>query len=118
MLLKLSPDINGISQTSLLQNLSISASSPSIPTKLKYPSFLTCLLYSFSLIASYALPSVGGYDITAFAHVFNATDATYVKDAVDHSQYNSYGDKVQAAHNAEVFLGTPRYFNVGVAVSF
>jgi hypothetical protein len=50
--------------------------------------------------------------------VFNALDATYVQDAVDHSQYNSYGDKVHAAHNAEVFLGTPRYFNAGIAVSF
>jgi hypothetical protein len=70
------------------------------------------------LHASYALPSIGGYDLTAFAHVFNATDATYVQDAVDHSQYNSYGDKVHGAHNAEVFLGTPRYFNLGIAVSF
>ncbi len=70
------------------------------------------------LHASYALPSVGGYDITAFAHVFNALDATYVQDAVDHSQYNSYGDKVHAAHNAEVFLGTPRYFNAGISVNF
>jgi hypothetical protein len=70
------------------------------------------------LHASYALPSVGGYDITAFAHVFNALDATYVQDAVDHSQYNSYGDKTHAAHNAEVFLGTPRYVNLGIAVNF
>ena len=69
------------------------------------------------LHASYALP-VSGYDVSLFAHVFNATDATYVQDAVDHSSYNSYGDKVHAAHNAEVFLGTPRYFNVGIAVSF
>jgi len=69
------------------------------------------------LHASYALP-VSGYDVSLFAHVFNALDETYVQDAVDHSSYNSYGDKVHAAHNAEVFLGTPRYFNVGVAVSF
>ena len=41
------------------------------------------------LHASYKLPSIGGYDFTAFAHMFNATDATYVQDAVDHSQYNS-----------------------------
>jgi len=67
--------------------------------------------------ASYKLP-VSGYDVSLFAHVFNALDETYVQDAVDHSSYNSYGDKVHAAHNAEVFLGTPRYFNVGVAVSF
>jgi hypothetical protein len=70
------------------------------------------------LHASYKLPSFGGYDFTASAHLFNATDATYVQDAVDHSQYNSYGSKVHAAHNAEVFLGTPRYFNLGIAVSF
>jgi len=69
------------------------------------------------LHASYALP-VSGYDVSLFAHVFNATDATYVQDAVDHSSYNSYGDKVHAAHNAEVFLGTPRYFNVGLSVNF
>ena len=69
------------------------------------------------LHASYALP-ISGYDVSLFGHVFNATDAVFVQDAVDHSQYNSYGDKTHAAHNAEVFLGTPRYFNVGIAVSF
>ena len=59
-----------------------------------------------------------GMILQAFAHVFNALDATYVQDAVDHSQYNSYGDKTHAAHNAEVFLGSPRYFNLGIAVNF
>jgi len=67
---------------------------------------------------SYKLPSIGGYDLTAFGHIFNVTDATYIQDAVDHSQYNSYGSKTHAAHNAEVFLGTPRVFNVGIAVNF
>ena len=52
------------------------------------------------------------------SHVFNATDAVFVQDAVDNSQYNSYGDKTHSAHNAEVFLGTPRYFNVGLSVNF
>jgi hypothetical protein len=70
------------------------------------------------LHASYDLPKIGGYDVTAFAHVFNATDATYVQDAVDHSNYNSFGAKTHAAHNAEVFLGTPRYFNMGLSVRF
>jgi hypothetical protein len=69
------------------------------------------------LHASYQLP-ISGYDISLFAHVFNALDEVYVQDAVDHSQYNSYGDKVHAAHNAEVFLGTPRYFNLGLSVNF
>ena len=68
---------------------------------------------------NYDLPvSIAGTKMTAFAHVFNALDAVYVQDAVDHSQYNSYGDKVHAAHNAEVFLGTPMYFNGGLKVSF
>jgi len=68
---------------------------------------------------SYDLPvGIAGTQMTAFAHIFNALDAIYVQDAVDHSQYNSYGDKVHAAHNAEVFFGTPRYFNAGLKVNF
>jgi len=68
---------------------------------------------------SYDLPvSIAGTRMTAFAHVFNALDAVYVQDAVDHSQYNSYGEKIHAAHNAEVFLGTPKYFNAGLKVNF
>ena len=70
------------------------------------------------LHAAYDLPKIGGLNLTAFAHVFNALDAVYVQDAVDHSQYNSYGDKTHAAHNAEVFLGIPRYFNTGITVHF
>ena len=68
--------------------------------------------------ASYDLPEVAGFHPQVFVHVFNALDATFVQDAVDHSQYNSWGDKVHAAQNAEVFLGTPRYFNAGLSVNF
>jgi hypothetical protein len=67
---------------------------------------------------SYDLPSIAGMNLQAFAHIFNALDDVYVQDAVDHSQYNSYGDKVHAAHNAEVFLGSPQYFNAGISVAF
>ena len=70
------------------------------------------------LHASYKLPKVGGLDMTLTGHIFNALDDVFVQDAVDHSKYNSYGDKVHAAHNAEVFLGTPRYFNLGLTVNF
>ena len=66
---------------------------------------------------SYKLP-IDAVDMTLSAHVFNALDAVYVQDATDNSQYNGYGDKVHAAHNAEVFLGTPRYANVGITVNF
>ena len=71
-----------------------------------------------NLHVNFDLTDMTGMPITAFAHVFNALDDVYVQDAVDHSQYNSYGDKVHAAHNAEVFLGTPRYFNLGLTYSF
>jgi len=67
---------------------------------------------------SYKLPAIGGYDMTLSGHVFNALDDVYVQDAVDNSKYNGYGDKLHLAHNAEVFLGTPRYYNVGLTVYF
>ena len=67
---------------------------------------------------SYKLPDIAGLGMTLSGHIFNALDGVYVQDAVDNSQYNGYGDKVHAAHNAEVFLGTPRNFNVGLAVNF
>ncbi len=71
------------------------------------------------LHVNYDLPlSIAGTEMTAFLHVFNALDAVYVQDAVDHSQYNSWGDKVHAAHNAEVFFGTPMYFNAGLTINF
>jgi hypothetical protein len=67
----------------------------------------------------YDLPiSEGGSNIQLFAHVFNALDDVYVQDAVDNSQYNSYGGTSHDADNAEVFLGSPRYFNAGLAVRF
>jgi len=67
---------------------------------------------------SYKLPEIAGLDMTLSAHIFNALDDVYIQDAVDNSKYNGYGDKVHAAHNAEVFLGTPRSFNVGLSVNF
>ena len=67
---------------------------------------------------SYKLPEIGGLDMTLSGHLFNVLDDVYVQDAVDNSQYNGFGDKVHAPHNAEVFLGAPRSFNVGLAVNF
>jgi len=78
------------------------------------------------LHAYYDLPgsiSAGGKDITiqAFVLVFNALDAIYVQDASDNSSYNGYYETGTEAHNAmsaEVFLGTPRYFNAGLTFRF
>ena len=69
---------------------------------------------------SYKLPTdwTAGYGVTLSGHVFNALDDVYVQDAVDNSKYNGYGDKLHLAHNAEVFLGTPRHYNIGLSVNF
>ena len=67
---------------------------------------------------SYKLPEIAGLDMTLHGHLFNALDNVYVQDAVDNSKYNGFGDKLHLAHNAEVFLGTPRHFNVGLSVNF
>ena len=67
---------------------------------------------------SYKLPKLGGLDMSLNAHIFNVLDNVYIQDAVDNSKYNGYGDKLHLAHNAEVFLGTPRYANLGLTVNF
>jgi hypothetical protein len=70
------------------------------------------------LHAYYNLPmSIAGTKLQVFAHVFNLTDALFIQDAVDNSQYNSW-DKDHDADSAEVFFGTPRYFNMGLTVRF
>ena len=51
-------------------------------------------------------------------HIFNQCDNVYIQDAVDNSQYNGYGDKLHLPHGTEVFLGTPRYANIGLVVNF
>ena len=63
------------------------------------------------------------FGVTVFAHVFNALDEIYISDAVDNSKYNSYkvdGSIVNPhkADAAEIFLGTPRKFNLGLKLDF
>ena len=67
---------------------------------------------------SYKLPQVKGLDMTLNGHIFNVLDEVFVQDAVDNSRYNGYGSKEHLAHNAEVFLGTPRYANIGLTINF
>jgi hypothetical protein len=74
-----------------------------------------------NLHAYYNLPfSFGGVRLQAFMHMFNALDAVYVQDALDNSEYNSFGDDGvnHKADDAEVYLGMPRNFNVGLSVRF
>ena len=68
---------------------------------------------------NYLLPvELAGTKLTAFAHVFNALDGVYIQDAVDNSQYNSWGGTSHDADNAEVYFGSPRYFNAGLKINF
>jgi len=78
---------------------------------------------SFSVIDfnfNYSLPLKGKVGVDVFAHVFNVLNTLYVQDAVDNSAYNGYyGYDDQLSHtanSAEVFLGLPRTFNVGVKI--
>jgi len=72
---------------------------------------------------SYQLPLKGDLGIEVFGHVFNVLDEIYIQDAVDNSAYNAYrvdGDIVNphSADAAEVFLGMPRTFNVGLRFTY
>ena len=70
------------------------------------------------LHAKYDLPiNLGNTRIQAFLHVFNLLDEQYIQDAVDNSQYNSW-DQDHDADDAEVFLGLPMNWNMGVTVNF
>jgi len=67
---------------------------------------------------SYDLPTiVKGFEMQAFAHIFNLLDETYVQDAVDNSEYNAFSSTHNAA-DAEVYFGLPRTFNAGVSLIF
>jgi hypothetical protein len=68
--------------------------------------------------ASYKLPvSLGPVGLSVFGHVFNALDEIYVMDAVDNSAYNGFSD-THSASDAEVYLGLPRSFNVGLQFNY
>ncbi len=79
----------------------------------------------FDLHASYTLPwNPVGIKFNIFAHVFNLFDSHYVQDAKDNSQYNAfYGsdDPNRYGHtnrSAEVFFGMPRFFNLGLTITY
>lgn len=55
-----------------------------------------------------------------FVNVFNLTNELYIQDATDNSPFNAFDDNGvnHSADDAEVFLGLPRRFNLGVTVHF
>ena len=69
--------------------------------------------------ASYKLPiSFGRLGLQLFAHVFNVLDTEYIQDATDNSAYNAFSPKEHKADDAEVFLGLPRTFNIGLQLNY
>ncbi|NPD45783.1 TonB-dependent receptor [Lentimicrobium sp. L6] len=90
----------------------------------------------FDAHANYQLPLKGKVGVNIFFHAFNLFDTFYVQDAVDNSAYNSFqridtdrmlsedsGRKRTVIANphtgsaAEVYLGLPFNFNLGVKVT-
>ena len=70
----------------------------------------------FDIHASYTLPfKFHRSEIQIFAHIFNVFDTEYIQDALDNSQYNGF-DGDHDADDAEVYFGTPRWFNAGISI--
>ncbi len=70
----------------------------------------------FNMHMNYDLPGVFKGS-TLFLNIFNVFNATYIQDALDNSQYNSF-DQDHDADDAEVFFGLPRRYNFGVRINF
>jgi hypothetical protein len=70
----------------------------------------------FDLHAGYDLnlPSVGSR-VRLFANMFNVFDKLYVQDALDNSSFNNF-DLDHDADDAEVFMGLPRTFTLGLQI--
>ncbi len=84
-------------------------------------SWLTPSYNVWDMHFNYTLPvKIDGLDVQVFAHVFNLFNTIYVQDAVDNSKYNAYtkNGKDHSADDAEVFLGLPRTFNLGVQIAY
>jgi len=73
----------------------------------------------FDVHAGYTLPRslTQQLEIRVFANLFNALNEVYVQDALDNSRYNSFDDD-HDADDAEVYLGLPRTFNMGIDVRY
>ncbi|MEJ2218535.1 MAG: TonB-dependent receptor [Gemmatimonadota bacterium] len=73
----------------------------------------------FNLHATYDLPKsfTRGLDVQVFAHLFNLFNQVYIQDATDNSSYNAY-DYNHSADDAEVFMGAPRTFNMGLKINY
>ena len=76
----------------------------------------------FDFHAGYDVPrKLSRLELRLFAGVFNVANAFYVQDATNNSRFNAYRDNgtgANSADDAEVFLGLPRTFNLGLQATF
>jgi len=63
------------------------------------------------------IPVWQGGDVRLFLNAYNIFNKIYISDAVDNSSYNDY-DGDHDADDAEVYLGQPRFFNLGFEIKF
>ncbi len=72
----------------------------------------------FDISAGYDIPRrLARTNLRVFANVFNVFDQIFIQDATNNSRFNAYrgnGTGANAADDAEVFLGLPRSFNLGL----
>ncbi|MXX97240.1 MAG: TonB-dependent receptor [Rhodothermaceae bacterium] len=75
----------------------------------------------FDINLGYTIPRrFGSGQIRVFANVFNLFDSLYIQDATNNSRFNAFrgnGTGANRADDAEVFLGLPRSFNLGLQVT-
>lgn len=76
----------------------------------------------YDLHVNYDVPmDFRSFELSVFAHVFNLLNETYVSDATDESGFEAVGTNLAPRHSAqraEVFLGPPISYNLGVRLSF
>ena len=73
------------------------------------------------LNASYNLPfEISGAKAQIVLNVRNLFDEVYIQDALDNSRYNAYPFRVNdhSASAAEVYLGMPTSYNLGLKINF
>ena len=73
------------------------------------------------LNASYDIPmEYNGITASVVLNIRNLLDEVYVQDATDNSRYNAVPFRVNShtANAAEVFLGMPTSYNLGLKVNF
>jgi iron complex outermembrane recepter protein len=73
------------------------------------------------LNVSYDIPyEFNGINASVVLNVRNLLDEVYVQDALDNSRYNAYPFRINnhSANAAEVYLGMPTSYNLGLKINF